>query len=142
MYIKTCAVSTKLFFAVPHPWIEDISFVLISSSYITHTCPLCPHLIIIHHSHMFPSRRASYYWLCNALDIYCPVQWEFGRLNVRHALVSKRRIQRLIDNGVVKYVYVCVCVCVRTNGCGNTEVSVCYTMSVTGMTLDSSHSLH
>ena len=39
-------------------------------------------------------------------------------------------------------VHVCVCVCVRTNGCGNTEVSVCYTMSVTGMTLDSSHSLH
>lgn len=56
-------------------------------------------------SHTTPSRRSSYYWLCNALDIYCPVQWEFGRLNVRHALVSKRRIQRLIDSGVVK----CVC---------------------------------
>ena len=51
-----------------------------------------------------PTRRSSYYWLCNALDVYCPVQWEFGRLNIRHALVSKRKIQRLIDADIVKSV--------------------------------------
>ena len=55
------------------------------------------------HMHIMP-RRSSYYWLCNALDMYCPVQWEFGRLNIKHTLVSKRKIQRLIDSGIVKSV--------------------------------------
>lgn len=46
-------------------------------------------------------RRSSYYWLCNALDLYCPVQWEYGRLNLQYAVVSKRKIQRLISGGMV-----------------------------------------
>ncbi|KHN72416.1 putative glutamine--tRNA ligase [Toxocara canis] len=49
----------------------------------------------------FQSRRSSYYWLCNALDIYCPVQWEYGRLNVYYAVVSKRKIKALIDHKIV-----------------------------------------
>ncbi|KPJ16945.1 putative glutaminyl-tRNA synthetase [Papilio machaon] len=49
----------------------------------------------------FQSRRSSYYWLCNALDIYCPVQWEYGRLNINYTVVSKRKIAKLIDEGVV-----------------------------------------
>ncbi|CAG0890012.1 unnamed protein product [Darwinula stevensoni] len=50
----------------------------------------------------FQSRRSSYYWLCNALDIYCPVQWEYGRLNLNYTLVSKRKIAKLITEGIVK----------------------------------------
>ncbi|KAK9874390.1 hypothetical protein WA026_002737 [Henosepilachna vigintioctopunctata] len=50
----------------------------------------------------FQSRRSSYYWLCNALNIYCPVQWEYGRLNVNYTVVSKRKIAKLIDCGIVK----------------------------------------
>jgi len=50
----------------------------------------------------FQARRSSYYWLCNALDIYCPVQWEYGRLNVHYTVVSKRKIAKLIDTGVVQ----------------------------------------
>ncbi|CRK94415.1 CLUMA_CG007922, isoform A [Clunio marinus] len=49
----------------------------------------------------FQSRRSSYYWLCNALDIYCPVQWEYGRLNVNYTVVSKRKIAKLIAENVV-----------------------------------------
>lgn len=49
----------------------------------------------------FQSRRSSYYWLCNALDVYCPVQWEYGRLNVSYTVVSKRKISKLIDEGIV-----------------------------------------
>ncbi|XP_034186948.1 glutaminyl-tRNA synthetase [Osmia lignaria lignaria] len=49
----------------------------------------------------FQSRRSSYYWLCNALDIYCPVQWEYGRLNVSYAVVSKRKINKLIEEGIL-----------------------------------------
>jgi len=50
----------------------------------------------------FQARRSSYYWLCNAVDIYCPVQWEYGRLNVYYTVVSKRKIAKLIDTGVVQ----------------------------------------
>ena len=60
---------------------------------------MCVHIRNVH-----VYRRSSYYWLCNALDIYCPVQWEFGRLNVKHALISKRKIQGLIDDGIVRCV--------------------------------------
>ncbi|EDV98630.1 probable glutamine--tRNA ligase [Drosophila grimshawi] len=49
----------------------------------------------------FQSRRSSYYWLCNALGIYCPVQWEYGRLNMNYALVSKRKIAKLIGERIV-----------------------------------------
>nr|CAG4651602.1 EOG090X01EL [Triops cancriformis] len=49
----------------------------------------------------FQSRRSSYYWLCNALDIYCPVQWEYGRLNVNYTVVSKRKIAKLISEKIV-----------------------------------------
>ena len=41
------------------------------------------------------------YWLCNAVDVYCPVQWEYSRLNVSYAVVSKRKIAKLIDGGFV-----------------------------------------
>ncbi|XP_034935789.1 probable glutamine--tRNA ligase [Chelonus insularis] len=49
----------------------------------------------------FQSRRSSYYWLCNVLDLYCPVQWEYGRLNVSYTVVSKRKIAKLISEGIV-----------------------------------------
>lgn len=49
----------------------------------------------------FQSRRSSYYWLCNAVDIYCPVQWEYGRLNVNYTVVSKRKIAKLITEKIV-----------------------------------------
>uniref|UniRef100_A0A914VYG5 Probable glutamine--tRNA ligase n=1 Tax=Plectus sambesii TaxID=2011161 RepID=A0A914VYG5_9BILA len=50
----------------------------------------------------FQSRRSSYYWLCNALDIFCPVQWEYGRLSVSYTVTSKRKIQKLIANRIVR----------------------------------------
>jgi len=49
----------------------------------------------------FQARRSSYYWLCNAVETYCPVQWEYGRLNVHYAVVSKRKIAKLIDTGIL-----------------------------------------
>ena len=45
----------------------------------------------------FQARRSSYYWLCNAVEAYCPVQLEYGRLNVDYAVVSKRKIGKLIS---------------------------------------------
>uniref|UniRef100_A0AC35UI35 Glutamine--tRNA ligase n=1 Tax=Rhabditophanes sp. KR3021 TaxID=114890 RepID=A0AC35UI35_9BILA len=65
---------------------------------------LCDSIENISHSlctKEFQSRRSSYYWLCNALDIYCPVQWEYGRLNVNYTVISKRKIAALINNKIV-----------------------------------------
>ncbi|KAK3797448.1 hypothetical protein RRG08_011699 [Elysia crispata] len=50
----------------------------------------------------FQSRRSSYYWLCNVLERYCPVQWEYGRLNLGYTVVSKRKIGKLITEGIVR----------------------------------------
>jgi len=49
----------------------------------------------------FQARRSSYYWLCNSVDVYSPVQWEYGRLSVYYTVVSKRKIGKLIETGVV-----------------------------------------
>ncbi|XP_073086676.1 glutamine--tRNA ligase isoform X4 [Manis javanica] len=49
-----------------------------------------------------PVGRSSYFWLCNALDVYCPVQWEYGRLNLHYAVVSKRKILQLVAAGAVR----------------------------------------
>eukprot|EP01134_Creolimax_fragrantissima_P007841 CFRG7841T1 len=50
----------------------------------------------------FTQARVSYYWLCNALDMYCPVQWEYARLNLTNTILSKRKVLKLIAEGVVK----------------------------------------
>lgn len=50
----------------------------------------------------FQSRRSAYYWLCNSLDIYCPVQWEYGRLNISYTVLSKRKIIKLVEDGICK----------------------------------------
>jgi len=69
-----------------------------------YTHPLCDSIEHVTHSlctKEFQSHRSAYYWLCNALDIYCPVQWEYGRMNLNYAVVSKRKIAKLIDEGIV-----------------------------------------
>lgn len=48
----------------------------------------------------FQARRSAYYWLCNALDLYCPVQWEYGRLALNYTVVSKRKLMKLIQEGI------------------------------------------
>ncbi|ELU08311.1 hypothetical protein CAPTEDRAFT_221989 [Capitella teleta] len=50
----------------------------------------------------FQARRSSYYWLCNVLDLYCPVQWEYGRLALNYTVVSKRKIGKLISEKIVR----------------------------------------
>ncbi|KAF9981914.1 hypothetical protein BGZ65_003434, partial [Modicella reniformis] len=49
----------------------------------------------------FMQSRASYYWLCDVLEVYKPVQWEYGRLNVSNTILSKRKIAELVKNGHV-----------------------------------------
>ena len=46
--------------------------------------------------------RESYYWLVDALEIYKPVQWEYGRLNLTYAILSKRKLLKLVQDGYVQ----------------------------------------
>ena len=66
---------------------------------------LCDSLENITHSLCtleFETRRASYYWLLDKLELYKPVVWEYSRLNVTHAVMSKRKLNRLVTEGHVR----------------------------------------
>ncbi|RKP16618.1 hypothetical protein ROZALSC1DRAFT_31474, partial [Rozella allomycis CSF55] len=68
------------------------------------THPICDSIENITHSFCtteFILNRENYYWLCDALEIYKPVQWEFGRLNITNTVLSKRKIVKLIENKIV-----------------------------------------
>lgn len=49
----------------------------------------------------FESRRASYYWLLEALDLYHPYVWEYSRLSVSNTVLSKRKLNRLVREKLV-----------------------------------------
>ena len=46
--------------------------------------------------------RSSYHWLCYALDVYYPVQLECSRLNLNCAVISKRKVVKLIQNKIIR----------------------------------------
>lgn len=45
--------------------------------------------------------RESYEWLCDALEIFKPKQSEYGRLDLEGTFLSKRKIAKLVDSGLV-----------------------------------------
>lgn len=50
----------------------------------------------------FITARESYDWLVNALEVYAPMQREYGRLNVEGTIMSKRALKKLVESGVVR----------------------------------------
>ncbi|ODO08942.1 glutamine-tRNA ligase [Cryptococcus wingfieldii CBS 7118] len=46
----------------------------------------------------FIPARESYEWLCDALSVYKPRQYEFARLNLQGTFLSKRKIAKLVLN--------------------------------------------
>ncbi|KAL6716005.1 hypothetical protein ACLMJK_006967 [Lecanora helva] len=50
----------------------------------------------------FELSRVSYEWLNNTLDVYRPMQREYGRLNVAGTVLSKRKIQKLVTDHYVR----------------------------------------
>ena len=50
----------------------------------------------------FETRRESYYWVLDALDLYRPKVFEMSRLNVSHVVLSKRKLTKLVDTGKVR----------------------------------------
>ena len=49
----------------------------------------------------FQLSRESYYWLVDALQVYKPVQWEYGRLSLNSTVLSKRKLNKLVTDGIV-----------------------------------------
>ena len=49
----------------------------------------------------FENRRESYYWLLGALDLYKPMVWEYSRLNLTYTVLSKRKLEKLVAEGLV-----------------------------------------
>lgn len=50
----------------------------------------------------FELSRVSYEWLNNELDVYKPMQREYGRLSVSGTILSKRKISKLVSEGYVR----------------------------------------
>ena len=53
----------------------------------------------------FESRQAAdgpYYWLLEKLGIYKPVTWEYGRCSITHNVLSKRKLNALVTNKIVR----------------------------------------
>jgi glutaminyl-tRNA synthetase len=49
----------------------------------------------------YEDHRPLYDWYLDALDIYHPRQIEFARLNISYTVLSKRRLLRLVNEGLV-----------------------------------------
>ncbi|KAI9675030.1 MAG: hypothetical protein M1817_001436 [Caeruleum heppii] len=50
----------------------------------------------------FELSRVSYNWLCDQLKVYTPMQREYGRLNLTGTVLSKRKIQQLVEENHVR----------------------------------------
>lgn len=87
---------------LPHPRTNDNWCIYPTYDYTHCICDSLEHITHSLCTKEFQSRRSAYYWLCNSLNIYCPVQWEYGRLNMNYTVVSKRKILKLIETGMVR----------------------------------------
>ena len=50
----------------------------------------------------FEDHRPLYDWFLDELEIYRPQQIEFARLNLTHTVMSKRKLKRLVDDGIIQ----------------------------------------
>lgn len=50
----------------------------------------------------FETRRESYYWVLEALDLYRPKVYEMSRLNISYTVLSKRKLLKLVLSGYMR----------------------------------------
>jgi glutaminyl-tRNA synthetase len=50
----------------------------------------------------FETRRESYFWLLEALELYRPKVYEMSRLNITNTVLSKRKLLKLVNNGYMR----------------------------------------
>jgi glutamyl-tRNA synthetase len=66
------------------------------------SCPLVDSMEGVTHalrSLEYKDREKQYQWFCEAAGMRCPDVWEFSRLDFQRTLLSKRKLQRMIDIG-------------------------------------------
>lgn len=49
----------------------------------------------------FIAAREAYYWVCDHVEVYKAVQWEYGRLCITNTVLSKRKLTKLVQEGIV-----------------------------------------
>ena len=85
----------------PHPHVKD-KWCIYPLYDFTHS--LCDNFEDITHSLCtleFDTRRELYYWSLDVLDMFKPYVWEYSRLNITHTVLSKRKITKLVEEGLV-----------------------------------------
>jgi glutamyl-tRNA synthetase len=68
------------------------------------SCPLVDSLEGVTHalrSLEYKDREEQYKWFCEAAGTRCPSVWEFSRLDFQRTVLSKRKLQKLVDIGAV-----------------------------------------
>lgn len=50
----------------------------------------------------FETRRESYFWVLEALDLYRPKVYEMSRLNISYTVLSKRKLLKLVMNNYMR----------------------------------------
>lgn len=65
-----------------------------------YSCPLVDSTEGVTHalrSLEYTDRKLQYQWFCEAAGMRCPEVWEFSRLDFQRTVLSKRKLQRLVD---------------------------------------------
>lgn len=69
------------------------------------SCPLVDSIEGVTHalrSLEYKDREKQYQWFCEAAGMRCPQVWEFSRLDFVRTVLSKRKLQRLVDIGAAR----------------------------------------
>mmetsp|Transcript_11263 Transcript_11263/g.15466 ORF Transcript_11263/g.15466 Transcript_11263/m.15466 type:complete len:718 (-) Transcript_11263:181-2334(-) len=86
----------------PHPHVGDTWCIYPTYDYTHCVIDALEHVDYSICTLEFETRRESYYWVLDALDIYRPKVFEMSRLNLTYTVLSKRKLTKLVDSKRVR----------------------------------------
>eukprot|EP00644_Phytophthora_capsici_P016859 jgi/Phyca11/512063/fgenesh2_kg.PHYCAscaffold_121_\ len=87
---------------VPHPHIGDKWCIYPTYDYTHCIVDALEHIDYSICTLEFETRRESYYWLLNELDLFKPNVYEFARLSMTYTVLSKRKLLKLVTSKTVR----------------------------------------